>query len=76
MLARNPGTNTIVAKCTNLKTKIDAARIMMFRRLRNARLKVGFGCNSRLASAAANRNAPPASIPTMPPEFSQYRRSP
>ena len=37
--------STIVARCTNLNTKIDKARMMMLRLLRKERFSVGFGCN-------------------------------
>ncbi len=38
MLPRNPGTSTIVAKCTNLNTKIDKARMMVFRRVQEGKI--------------------------------------
>ena len=68
--------STIVARCANLNTKIDMARMMVLRLLRKARFKVGFGCSIRLPNAAATRKTPPASIATITPEFNQSSRSP
>jgi hypothetical protein len=58
-------------RCTNLNTKMERARIMMLRWLRNERSNVGFGCTIRLIQAAAKRNVPAANIATITPEFSQ-----
>ena len=76
MLPKKPGMRTIVARCVNLKTKTDKARMMVLRLLRKARFSVGFGCSRRLLQAAARRKTPAESIPTMTPEFNQSSRSP
>ena len=45
----------MVARCTNLNTKIEKPRTIMFRLLRKERLNVGFGKRNRLTTDAAIR---------------------
>jgi hypothetical protein len=76
MLPRKPGTSTIAAKCMNLNTKMDDARMAMFRVFKNARFKIGFGWKIRLRMAAATRKSPAMDIATIVPEFNQSSRCP
>ena len=68
--------STSVARCANLNTKIDKAKMTMLRLLRKERFKVGFGCKIRLTMPPQQQETPPASIATITPEFSQSSRSP